>query len=344
MSSLTFPNRSWLWLALAAAVLLGVYWVAKHRIFPTAATAKLDTQYFDTSVRPQDDFYQFVNGKWLNKVAIPPDKSRYGVFFQIIDNTEARLLKIISDLQNDSSIKPGTDEQRIRDVYASFMNESRLEELGAMPLQSTFAEIDAIRDISELPAVMAKLSRRGNNMPMGLYVHPDNRDSTHYAPDIYQAGLDLPDRDYYLKDGEDGAYKSIRQAYEKHIAVMFGLAGLSDGEKNAKQILQLETELAQAHWDKVTNRDPIKTYNKFAIADLAKVTTKFDWSDYLRTMGINGKTNFLLIEQPTYVAKLSQLITDTPLDIWKSYLKWKVLNNAASSLSKAFVDEDFAFY
>lgn len=309
----------------------------------TETAAGLDTRYFDTSVRPQDDFYRYVNGKWLDTANIPADKSRFGVFMELRDKSEKQLADIMNDLMKDTAIKPGTDAQRIHDLYASFMNEAKLEALAQKPLRDDLALIEATHDATRLPTLMARLARQGINMPMLVFVHPDNRDSTHYAPDLFQGGLELPDRDYYLKDGEDGTYKKIRDAYLNHIVMMLTLEGLPQPAQSAKLILALETSLAQAHWDKVSNRDPVKTYNKFLVANLESVAPQFDWNGFLQTAGVKGKSDFLLISQPSYITETAKLLQEVPLSTWKIYLKWKVISAAAPYLSKAFADEDFAF-
>jgi len=302
-----------------------------------------DLSSFDRSVRPQDDFYKYVNGGWMSKTEIPADRSRYGTFHILIDRTEAQLKDIIGRVANDTTIKSGSDAQKIRDMYASFMDETKLEKLGVGPVQSQFAAIDGLKDSAQLSSLIATLFKQGVNVPIAMGVHQDNRDSTRYVVDLGQLGLDLPDRDYYLKDGDDGTYKNIRNAYEQHITAMFKLAGLSKPEESAKKILQFETSLAQAQWSKVANRDPIKTYNKVVIGELASLAPQFNWNAYLDAAEVTGKTTYVLVSQPSYITEVGKLTQSVPLDTWKTYLKWKALSSAAPYLSKAFVDEDFAF-
>jgi len=332
--------------ALSFAAVVGVIFavtISRHQRLAGSETSRL-TQYVDPSVRPQDDFYRYANGKWLQSARIPDDKARYGSFYEVQERVEEQLTSIIKHVMDNHAIQSGTEEQKIRDLYTSFMDESTLDTLGHKPLLSSFEYIDAIHDATQLPGAMAQLARQGINVPLILFVHPDNRDSTRYASDLFQSGLELPDRDYYLKDGDDGSYKKIREAYVHHIVTMFTLAGLPQPEQSASQILALETALAQAHWDKITNRDPIKTYNKFAISNLNTVATQFDWTGFLQAAGVGGKTDYLLISQPTYVTALAKLTHTIPLANWQTYLKWKVISGAAPYLSKTFVDESFAFH
>jgi len=303
----------------------------------------VDTQYFDTTIRPQDDLYRYINGKWLRNTAIPPDKSDYGAFSILYDQNELRLREIISKLQTNSHVQNGSDEQKVRDAYISFTNEQRLEQLGTTPLQSDLALIATTRDTRDLVSTMASLARRGYNMPMLIAIHADNHDSTHYAPDIFQSGLELPDRDYYLVDGNNDAYKKVRTAYVKHIANLLRLANFPDVESSAQRILKMETEIARVQWDNVTNRDPVKTYNKFAINKLPELAPGMDWTAYLQAAGLVGKTDFLLIQQPSFVSSVAKQISSLPLDEWKLFLKWKVVCGSAPLLSKAFDDESFEF-
>ncbi|HEX2584436.1 MAG TPA: M13 family metallopeptidase [Steroidobacteraceae bacterium] len=302
-----------------------------------------DLSTFDTKVRPQDDFYSYVNGGWMSKTEIPADRSRYGTFHILNDRTEAQLKDIVTGIANDPKVKAGSDAQKIRDMYASFMDEAKLEKLGASPVASQFAAIDGLKDSAQLSSMMATLFKQGVNVPVAMGVHQDNKDSTRYVVDLVQFGLDLPDRDYYLKDGDDGTYKNIRNAYEQHIVAMFKLAGLPQPEQSAKDILQFETSLAQAQWSKVANRDPIKTYNKVVISELSSLAPQFNWNAYLDTTGLAGKIDYILVSQPSYITEVGKLTQSVPLETWKTYLKWKALSSAAPYLSKAFVDEDFAF-
>jgi len=308
-----------------------------------AAQSRVDTQYFDTTMRPQDDLFRYVNGKWLDTTEIPPDRSDYGAFSILYDENENRLRDIMSKLQSDPQIKADTDEQKIRDIYASFMNEQQLEKLGIKPIQNDLDLVNNIHSKRDLSGAIATLARRGYNMPMAIVVHPDNQDSTHYVPYLSQAGLELPDRDYYLVDGDNNTYKKVREAYTQHITKLLRLAGFGNVESSAHDILKIETDIARVQWDNVTNRDPVKTYNKYEFQKLPELSAEIDWPNYLQTAGLTGKTAVLVVQQPTYISNLGKQLASLPLDKWKLLLKWKVVNNSASLLTKALDDEDFAF-
>jgi len=327
------PHRWTSAIVAATLTLTATTAIAETDKSPGGAVHGVNVASLDNKVRPQDD----------DATDIPADKSRYGTFNALIDATEANLKEIVTNLSADTTVKDGSDAQKIRDLYASFMDEQKIENIGIAPVRDQLAAIDALHDRASLPALIATLYRQGIDVPVALGVHQDNRDSTHYATDLYQAGLGLPDREYYLKDGDDGTYKNIRNAYEQHITAMFKLAGLSNPEGSAKQVLQLESSLAKVQWSKVANRDPVKTYNKFAIKELSSLAPDFNWAAYLQTAGIADKASYLLVTQPDYVTAVAGLFNTVPLEDWKTYLRWKVLSDAAPYLSKAFVDENFAF-
>ncbi|HEY2782874.1 MAG TPA: M13-type metalloendopeptidase [Steroidobacteraceae bacterium] len=300
----------------------------------------IDLQYVDSSTRPQDDVYQYLNGKWLREYQLPADKGAVGSFTTLQDKTEEQLRTIVDGLEQTAS-NEDPDAKKLADLYASFMNESELESLGVKPLLAEFAAIDSVKDMNAVPSVMARMVQIGAGAPFGLQFNLDARDSTRYAVILSQGGLGLPDRDYYLKD--DAKLKEARGAYRAHIEKMLGMAGQAKAAQSAAAILELETSLAKIQWTRVEDRDPIKTYNKTAIAELPALMPGYDWQRYLRSSGVEGKADYVIVTQPTYFTSLSKLISATPLHVWKAYFKWRVLSASAPYLSKAFVDERFAF-
>jgi predicted metalloendopeptidase len=208
-------------------------------------------------------------------------------------------------------------------------------------LQAEFTAIDAIKDMNAIPALIAHMNAIGAGAPYGLQINLDARDSTKYAVILFQGGLGLPDRDYYLKD--DAKLKDARASYRAHIEKMLTMAGESKSAQSAAAILDLETSLAKIQWTRVEDRDPIKTYNKTAISELPALMGGYDWQRYVRSAGIDGKIDSLIIRQPTYFTALGKVMTGTPLPVWKAYFKWHLLAASAPYLSKAFVDERFAF-
>ncbi len=307
----------------------------------TKRVSGVDLQYVDGTVRPQDDLYRHLNGKWLDSFQLPADKGSYGSFTYIDDTTQEQLRSIVEALQ--SSVAGAADPEvvKITDLYMSFMDEARLETLGLKPLQTEFAAIDAISDRSEFPALIAHLNRIGAAAPYDFYINQDARDSTQYAVIVHQSGLGMPDRDYYLKD--DAKLKDARAKYLAYIGKMMGMAGDAQSNAHAVAILELETALAQAQWTRVENRDPIKTYNKTKNADMPRLMPAYDWQRYVNASEIAGKVDSVIVNQPSYFTSIDKLFTATPLPVWKAYFKWHVLSAAAPYLSKSFVDERFAF-
>jgi len=337
--------RYWI-IALGALVAAGALvsidaWVmaatVKSPAVRRALLSGVDLQYVDQSVRPQDDLYRHLNGKWLDSFQIPADKGSYGSFTYLYDATQEQLRVIVDGLDGSGD----AEARKIADLYASFMDESRLEALGLKPLQTEFAAIDAISDKKEIPALIAHLNRIGAGAPYAFSINQDARNSLQYAVIVRQSGLGMPDRDYYLKD--DAKLKDTRAKYLVHICKMLGMAGDADAQSHAAAILDLETALAQVQWTRVENRDSIKTYNKTAIAELPQLMPGYAWPEYLRASDIAGRVDSVIINQPSYFSGLDKLMRETPLPDWKAYFKWHVLSAAAPYMSKAFVDERFAF-
>jgi predicted metalloendopeptidase len=305
-------------------------------------SAGIATEYIEPSVRPQDDFYDYLNGKWMKTVEIPADKSSWGSFAKLRDDTLPQLRGIIEKAAAGNPAK-GTDAQRIGDYYASFMDEAKLEQLGITPLNGELAKIAALKDKSELPALLAHLGKMGVNVPYDFGIHQDNKDSTKYVADIYQSGLGMPDRDYYLK-ADDAKLADAKAKYLTHVEKTLALAGDKNAAANAKAIVDFETELAKVQWTKVELRDPIKAYNKVPLADMGKVAPDYDWNSYLQATGIAGKTTYVIVSQPSYLKGVAEISNKTSLDTWKAYLTMHLVDAYASYLNKAFVDERFDFY
>ncbi len=308
---------------------------------PAARTSGIDRGQLDAAAKAQDDLYLHVNGKWLAATEIPRDKAQYGAWIKLIDDTLAQLRAIVEASEVALSPK-GSEARKIADLYASFMDERRLQSLGVKPLAAEFARIDSLKEKAGIAALVAHYNRIGVTAPLDVEVHQDNRDSTRYIFDVSQSGLGLPDRDYYLKD-DDARLVEMRGKYRAHIARMLAITGERHGEKIADDILALETRLARVQWTKVENRDPVKRYNRVALADLAGVAGNFDWKAYVREAHLQGKVDSLIVSQPSYFSGLGEAIAATPLPVWKEYFRWHVLKSFAPYLAKGFVDENFAF-
>ena len=300
----------------------------------------INQQELDPTVRAQDDPYQYVNGRWLASFEIPADKGRYNQFSRVDDTTQVQLHALVDDLQSTAG-GAGPDQQKLADLYASFMGESALEPLGITPLARELARIDAIKNRNQIPALIAHLNRIGVPAPYTAEVQQDSKDAARYVAYLQQDGLGMPDRDYYLQN--DSRIKQIRGSYLAHTQKVLALAGDKNATTEARDIMALETALAKVQWTKVENRDPIKVYNKVGLPELVSLAVGYNWNAYLNESGFQGKINYLIVSQPSYISGFNKLLRETPLSIWKSYFRLRVLKAYAPYLGKAFVDENFAF-
>jgi predicted metalloendopeptidase len=303
----------------------------------------IDTQYIDPSVRVQDDFFTYLNGKWLKTTEIPADRSSWGTFMKLREDTQPQLLGIIEADQKDPHKKAGTDAQKIADLYTSFMDEKKLETLGYKPLTGELARIRTLKDRKGVPDLIAHLSRIGVATPYGIGVAQDAKASTKYATYIRQGGLGMPDRDYYLK-ADDAKMAATKAKYERHVAAILKLAGDQDADAKASAIVAFETELAKVQWTKVELRDPNKSYNRMDVAQLSALTPGYDWKTALGAAGVGNRIDYVIVGQPSYLQGFDKLLAATDLETVKAYFQWQLLREYAPYLSKAFVDANFDFY
>ncbi len=308
-----------------------------------APISGIDTQYIDTSVRAQDDFFTHLNGKWLKATEIPSDKASWGTFMKLRDDTTPQIKTIIEAAQADKTAKPGSETQKIGDLYASYMDEARREALGTKPLSNELQKIRSLKDKKGLPNLVAHLSKIGVATPYGIYVSQDMRKSSEHAVYISQSGLGMPDRDYYLKQ-DDAKLAEVRAKYLKHVEQTLALAGEKNAAEQAKDIVAFETELAKVQWTRVENRDPVKRYNKMTVAELGKLAPGYDWNAALAAAGVGNKVDSIIVNQPSYFSGLNEVLAKTELSTLKSYFEWQLLREFSPVLSKAFVAQSFSFY
>jgi predicted metalloendopeptidase len=301
----------------------------------------LEPASFDKTVRPQDDLFRHVNGSWLASTEIPADKASYGAFDILFDKAQADLRAIVEEAATAANKTAGSDAQKIGDFYDSFMNEARAEELGLTPLKLELDAIDALKTKSDVARQFAHFFKLNLINPIVGYVDGDAQEPGKDILYVYQGGLGLPDRDYYLKN--DDKLKEYREKYVGFVGNILGMAGDSAAAKSAREIFVLETRLARAHWTNVENRDAVKTYNKVAVADLEKQFPGFDWAAWTTELGVND-VSALVVSQPSYLKALASTVNELPVDAWKPYLKASLLNGFAPYLNKAVVDAEFGFY
>ncbi|MDQ1572635.1 MAG: putative endopeptidase [Actinomycetota bacterium] len=292
----------------------------------------------DSGVRPQDDLFRHVNGKWIARTKIPSDKARYGSFYVLAEEAEKAVRAIIEESQG---AEPGTEERKFGDVYASFMDEKRVEELGAAPLRPLLAEVNAINDIPSLLTVMGEFERRGTSGFFQLFVDNDPGNPERYLVFVEQAGLGLPDESYYREE----KFAEIRTKYVEYLERILTLAGVEASGERADRILALETAIAAGHWDNVKSRDSEATYNLQDWDEFARSAGAVDLNIWLKAIGVpDGAMDELVVRQPSFVESLSALLTADRLESWKDWLGWQVIRSNAGYLSSDFVNANFDFY
>ncbi|MFI5252752.1 MAG: M13 family metallopeptidase [Bacteroidota bacterium] len=321
---------------------LSVVLVINHSVGQTFQTKPLDPANMDTSAKPSDDFNEYANGGWLKNNPIPPDQTTWGSFNELAEKNLTAEWSILKDAAKTTDAQKGTNAQKVGDFYFSGMDSASIEAQGAKPLDSEFKAIAAISNSSELQKEIAHLQTIGVRVPFGFSSGQDAKKSTDVIAHISQGGLTLPDRDYYLKNNEDS--RKIRDQYSEHVAKMFSLLGDEDAtaKKEAAIVLEFETQLAKGSMTRVERRDPEKSYHKMSVAEVNALTPDFSWSDFFQNVGLANPGN-VNVGQPRFMKTLDSMLTSTPLDNWKIYLRWHLVNRTAEFLSSPFVNEQFHF-
>jgi len=314
---------------------------------PAYGTFGFDTAGMDRAAAPGDDFYRYANGTWLDRTEIPPDRSNYGLFTLLAEESSKRTRALIEQAATSGKSE---DERKIGDAYAAFMDEAAIEARGAAPLKPELDRIAAIRDRRQLAAELGATLRTDvdalntgdvtTDRLFGLWVAEDLDEPTRYAAYLLQGGLGLPDRDFYL----DGSKRmtEIRARYQQHIAAMLRLAGLSGPDARARRVVDLERRIAKVHWNRTDTQEIAKAHNRWTRAMLARKAPGLDWKVYLEAAGLAGQAE-LMVWQPSALTGISRLTASQPLQTWKDYLAYHAVERAAPYLPKAFVDEAFAF-
>lgn len=305
-----------------------------------ALVSGISVENMDTSIRPGDDFFSYVNGKWLEQTELPADKPAYGGFSVLNEEAQEQVKSIIEESATGDFAK-GTDEQKVGDLFKSWMDVDTRNARGIEPLKPEFRRIDSIGNYDELALYFAAANRRGYAMPFGLGQDADFKDPTTYMIYAAQSGLGLPDREYYLKDDEKSA--ELREKYVAHIEKMFDLAGLPGGAAAARTIMALEHRLSAEQMKKEDTRDMIALYNKIPVDELDELMPKFNWDGYLAESGL-PELDGVVVMMRDYMGALDDIIEDTDLDTWKTYLRWAVLNATANRLTTEIDKQNFEFY
>jgi putative endopeptidase len=302
------------------------------------AGAALNVDDFDTEVRIQDDLFRHVNGHWLANTEIPEDKPVAGAFITLRDEAEEAVRRIITELEPG---EPGSEATKIADLYASFMDESAAEEAGAAPLVPLLAEVNGVSTVAELITLVGSFPRRAIAGLINFEAESDPGDPNRYVMFVGQGGLGLPDEAYYRLE----THADLRDQYRDHVAASLRLAGIAEPEKSAQTVLDLETEIAAGHWDRVKCRDMRLMYNLMSLDDFVAGSPGLQWRAFLTGAGVPEQAMAeLVVQQPSFFTSVAELITDDRLPAWKVWAQWKLISSLSPYLSSAFVNERFRFY
>ena len=312
---------------------------------PQAATAStlgsgLALENMDKSVHPGDDFFMYMNGVWIDQTEIPADKASYGGFGILADEAQEDVKTIIEEAAN-GDFAEGTDEQKVGDLYQSYLDMETRNRKALAPLAPEFERIELIDSRDDLAVYFASAIRRGYGVPFVLGQYADMKDPDYYMIYTWQAGLGLPDREYYFNEDERSV--TLRKKYVEHVQAMFDLAGEPNAAAAAKAIMALETKMAAAHMKKEKARDFAANYSKIPLDELDELMPNFNWDGFIEEAGIGG-IDGLVVMMNDHMKALDKIIVETGLDTWQTYLKWVALNTRAGSLNEALDEQNFEFY
>lgn len=325
--------------ALAAAVIIASCSDSKETKLPEGVGLNLSDM--DTTIRPSDDFFKFVNGGWLAKNDIPADMGAYGSFHELREENQDILLQILRKAGESDQYKEGSDQRKAADFYSVGMDSLMAERAGASVLKPYLDEIDAIKNNKDIQEYLEKDVLREGSAFFELGVMPDLKNSDEMAAYISSGGIGLPERDYYLKD--DDKSKEVRQKYLEHVANLFVLAGANaaDAKKNADIVLAIETVLAKNTLSKEESRNPYNLYFPKSISNLNALASSIDWNEYVKSLDL--KVDTLIVMEPAFLKEVDRIIKSTPIEDIKTYLRAGLLRTAAPFLDHAFVSESFSF-
>jgi len=292
-------------------------------------------------IRPQDDLFGHVNGRWLDETEIPSDRSSWGPFVELADIAEEQVRRIIEELADADPDSLSDDARKIGDIYASFMDEDRINAHGLRPVRPLVDAVAGLRDIRDLAAFLGEFERVGGHGLFGSYVNTDDRNSDRYLFHIVQGGLGLPDESYYRED----KFAEVREKYVDYLTTLLGLAEHDDPAGAAQTILAIDTRLARGHWERAETRDVQKTYNLTTAEKLKQLCPSFDWDAYVTNLGGDAETIAeSCVRQPSYLEHLSGVLDEVPIEDWKEWMRFHVLRAAAPYLTDDFVAANFDFY
>lgn len=310
---------------------------------PAKQEPGINVSYMDKKVKPNDDFFRFVNGSWFDKTEIPSDMTTWGSFHELRQKTDKDALGILAEAAKNQKYKSNTDQGKAISLYKTIMDTVGRNKQGLSPLKPYLAKINAIKNIKDLQAFLIEMDPAGGIGFFGFGIDADAKNSNRNVVSVGPGSLGLPDRDYYVSDEKDS--KEKREKYVLHIARMLQFLGEKPlkAKTDADKILALETAMSKPRFDRVERRDRRKSYNPMSVADLQKLTPSIDWKNYLTKIGLT-KTDSLIVTQPKFMAALEVIFKENKVEDWKAYMRWTLLNRSTSKLSTSLETANWEFY
>ncbi|MBK0369709.1 M13 family metallopeptidase [Flavobacterium agrisoli] len=314
-----------------------------HAQNSAASEPGINLSYMNKSVRPQDNFFEFVNGTWLQQTIIPSDQTSWGGFNELRLKTDKNALSLLNEASKSNQYKSNTDQGKAINLYNTILDTVGRNKNGIAPLQPYLKKINAIKNVQDLQKYLVEMEPKGGAGFIGIYVGADSKNSNRNVVSIGPGGLGLPDKDYYNSDDKDS--KEKREKYQAHVERMLAFLGEKPAEAktNAAAILALETAMSAPRLNRVERRDRRKQYNPTAVNDLNKMIPSLDLKSYLANIGM-AKIDTVIVSQPRYMEALDVILKENNVSAWKEYLKWQLLNRSSSQLTTAIEDANFAFY
>lgn len=314
--------------------------VAQKEVSPIG----INTSFMDKTVKPSDDFFKFVNGKWIDNTEIPADRTRWGSFDELRKNTDADVMSILKEAINDKTIDPKSDQAKAINLYKSILDTVTRNKQGIEPLKPYLAKIEAVKTANDVATLLTEMEKEGNSLGFfGSYVGTDAKNSSRNVVYVGTGSLGLPDRDYYVSDAPDNVEK--REKYKAHIAKMLTFIGenKTNAKASAEAILALEIQMSTATLDRVERRDRRKTYNPMTVSELQNLTPTVNWDWYFKEIGL-GSLDSVVVSQPKYLETLQTVFNENKVNDWKEYMKWTLLRQASGTLSTEIGDANWDFY
>ncbi len=303
----------------------------------------IQLKYMDKSVKPGDDFFRYVNGTWFDNTEIPADRTRWGSFDELRQNTDKDALAILKEAAANSHLDPASDQMKAVNVFNTYLDLETRNKLGIIPIKATLEQINAAKNVQDVLAIVTEKMPEGGLGFFGMYVGADAMDSNKNVVYISPGSIGLPDRDYYVSQDADS--KDKKQKYELHVARMLRFLGIQEQEakQQAAKVVALETKMAESRLDRVARRDRRNTYNPMSVENLQKLTPSVDWKKYFQAAGLN-QVDEVIVSMPKYMETLENIFKISNIEDIKSYMRWILINKSSGVLTEEIDAANFDFY